>query len=164
MRRIAIIIFVAIVSCLYSGGYAQEANKVPPHKGQNHQAMMEMKKNYIKTNFEVAPAREAAFWTAYDEYTAAEMRIYKEQSQLKSQADLPHRGDTTALTDEQILQKYSINLQTKKKLLVAEEAFFEKLKKALTPQEMDAYYKCEKKFLRMAVAKQKGEKPAEGSR
>lgn len=163
MKRV-ILFFVIIVSCLLSDGYAQEANKAPTLKGHNHQAMMDMKRNYIKTNFEVASDREAAFWTAYDEYTESEMRIYKEQRQLKSQANLPHRGDTTALTDEQILQKYSINLQTKKKLLVAEEAFFEKLKKALTPQEMDAYYKCEKKFLRMAVSKQKEGRLGEGTR
>ena len=111
MKRV-ILFFVIIVSCLLSGGYAQEANKAPTLKGHNHQAMMDMKRNYIKTNFEVASDREAAFWTAYDEYTEAEMRIYKEQSQLKSQANLPHRGDTTALTDEQIslLKKLSLNV------------------------------------------------------
>lgn len=126
--------------------YAQDSKS-------HRQAMMDQKKEFIKNNFKVSQASEEAFWKAYDKNAEAEMKVYKEQRAMKEAANLPHFGDTTALTDEQILEKYRINFVTKHKLLSAEETYFSDLKKILSPQELDAYYKLEKKYLRTAVAK-----------
>ena len=151
MKKNLIFLFVFMMFMGIMNVYAQGL--------KNHrQAMMDQKKEYIKTNFKVSQASEVAFWKAYDKNAEAEMNVYKEQRAMKEAANLPHWGDTTALTDEQIIEKYRINLVTKRKLLAIEETYFSDLKKVLSPQELDAYYKLEKKFLHSAVAKKNGGK------
>ena len=43
-------------------------------------------------------------------------------------------------------------------MLEADETFFNDLKKVLVPQQIDRYYKLEKKFLRTVVSRKDGKK------
>lgn len=129
--------------------HAPKSQQVKPDK----QMMVELKREYIKKNFVIEEAQKKPFWEAYEKYTAAEMSAYKEMQAQRKALAIPSRGDSTALTDDQILQKHALHLQTKRKILVASETFFEDLKKVLTPQQIDNYYRLEKRFVKTVVAK-----------
>lgn len=123
---------------------------------QDCQSMMKLKRDYIKAGFALQESQVTDFWNAYQKMEDAEYQAYKSQQEARAEAGIPKhisKDSIKNLTDDQIKIFYKTRFQTKRKVLQAEEVFFDSLTTILSAKQIENYYTLERSFKRSAVRK-----------
>ena len=136
---------------------------------QDCQTVMKLKKEYLKTHFNLDEKQKEPFWAAFDAYAKAEFEAFNKSREIMREVGIDHHVTADSiqyLSDKQIVVLYTTRLETRRQLLEAETEFLNAISQCLSAQQLNEYYQLDRKFKRSAAnhkkeASCKEAKPAE---